>query len=84
MYPFRVTGLALFWKNVTRFGKPRYNAAAKTGQGRMCERSVSAAIAEALSGERADYKRVGHYLIRPPLHPLPAQFLAEAQVETRE
>lgn len=50
-------------------------------QGRMCERSVSAAIVEALSGELADCKRVGHYAIRPPLHPLPAQFLAEAQAD---
>jgi D-hydroxyproline dehydrogenase subunit alpha len=53
-------------------------------QGRMCEHSVSAAMVEALSGELADNERVGHYSIRPPLHPLPAQFLAEAQVETRE
>lgn len=48
-------------------------------QGRMCERSVSAVLVEAMSGELEAYKSAGHYSIRPPLHPIPAQFLAEAQ-----
>jgi NADPH-dependent 2,4-dienoyl-CoA reductase/sulfur reductase-like enzyme len=51
-------------------------------QGRMCEHSVSAAIVEALAAELATQKMVGHYSIRPPLHPLPQNFLAEAQLET--
>ncbi|PKO15489.1 MAG: hypothetical protein CVU39_11290 [Chloroflexi bacterium HGW-Chloroflexi-10] len=51
-------------------------------QGRMCEHSVSAAIVEALASELATHKLVGHYSIRPPLHPLPQCFLAEAQLET--
>ncbi len=48
-------------------------------QGRICERPVSAAIADALSCEPAHDEGLGHYAIRPPLHPLPAQFLSEAQ-----
>lgn len=45
-------------------------------QGRMCERSVSAAIVEALASELTD-ENVGYYKVRPPLHPIPQSFLAE-------
>jgi NAD(P)H-nitrite reductase large subunit len=48
-------------------------------QGRMCEHTISAAIVEALAAEYATPKSVGHYSIRPPLHPLPSEFLANAQ-----
>jgi thioredoxin reductase/bacterioferritin-associated ferredoxin len=50
-------------------------------QGRMCERSVMRAILQALSAEGATPDSVGMYSIRPPLHPLPLSFLAEADPE---
>ena len=50
-------------------------------QGRVCERSVSAVLVEAMSGELEAYKSAGYYSIRPPLHPIPVQFLAESQLE---
>jgi bacterioferritin-associated ferredoxin len=50
-------------------------------QGRMCERSVMGAIMQALSAEGATPDSVGMYSIRPPLHPLPLSFLAEADPE---
>ncbi len=50
-------------------------------QGRMCEHSVSAAIVTALADEKISRGQVGYYSIRPPLHPLPSAFLAEAQID---
>ncbi len=50
-------------------------------QGRMCERSVTAAIVQALAAQRVSPEAVGMYSIRPPLHPLPVEFLAGAGVE---
>jgi NAD(P)H-nitrite reductase large subunit len=50
-------------------------------QGRMCEHSISAAIVEALSTELVSHQAVGHYTVRPPLHPLPNSFLADANRE---
>jgi bacterioferritin-associated ferredoxin len=50
-------------------------------QGRMCERSVAGAIVQALAAEHATPEMVGYFSIRPPLHPLPVGFLAEAGVE---
>jgi hypothetical protein len=50
-------------------------------QGRMCERSVAGAMVQALAAEHATPESVGAYSIRPPLHPLPLGFLAEAGVE---
>ncbi len=50
-------------------------------QGRMCERSVAAAIVQALAAEQVKPEEVGMYSIRPPLHPLPVGFLAEAVEE---
>jgi NADPH-dependent 2,4-dienoyl-CoA reductase/sulfur reductase-like enzyme len=54
-------------------------------QGRMCEHSVSGAIAQALSSDKSvSPESVGYYSIRPPLHPLPVGFLAEAGIEDEE
>jgi bacterioferritin-associated ferredoxin len=50
-------------------------------QGRMCEHSITGAIVKALSAELATFKTVGFNSIRPPLHPLPVNFLAEVQKE---
>lgn len=50
-------------------------------QGRICERLVSGAIVQALAQEKTDFEAVGAYSIRPPLHPLPVGFLAEAGEE---
>jgi NAD(P)H-nitrite reductase large subunit len=50
-------------------------------QGRMCERSVAGAIVQALAAEKVTPESVGMYSIRPPLHPLPVEFLAEAAEE---
>jgi NADPH-dependent 2,4-dienoyl-CoA reductase/sulfur reductase-like enzyme len=50
-------------------------------QGRMCERSVTGAIMQACLAEGATPDSVGMYSIRPPLHPLPMDFLAEAGLE---
>jgi len=50
-------------------------------QGRMCERSVVETIIQALVAEGATPESVGMYSIRPPLHPLPISFLAEAGLE---
>jgi len=47
-------------------------------QGRMCERNVANAIVAALAAERATPEQVGCFSIRPPLHPLPVEALAEA------
>lgn len=46
-------------------------------QGRMCERSVSAAIVSALAEENQTITDTGYFSVRPPLHPLPANFLAK-------
>lgn len=49
-------------------------------QGRMCERSVSAAVLQnKISG--VDQAAVGMYTVRPPLQPLPFAFFAEAGSE---
>jgi NAD(P)H-nitrite reductase large subunit len=50
-------------------------------QGRMCEHTVAAIIADQLAGEGVTRKEVGYYSIRPPLHPLPQSFLADAVPE---
>jgi len=50
-------------------------------QGRMCEHSISNAIVEALSSEIVTRESVGFNSIRPPLHPLPAFYLAQSQEE---
>lgn len=50
-------------------------------QGRMCEHSITGAIVNALSTELATFKTVGFNSIRPPLHPLPVNFLADVQKE---
>lgn len=47
-------------------------------QGRMCEHSISNVIVEELAAEHATHQSVGMYSIRPPLHPLPVDVLAEA------
>ena len=47
-------------------------------QGRMCEHGVSNAILAALAAEKATPQQVGFYSIRPPLHPLPVDVLADA------
>ena len=50
-------------------------------QGRMCEHTVAAIMADQLSGEGVTREAVGYYSIRPPLHPLPQSFLADAVPE---
>lgn len=50
-------------------------------QGRMCEHTVAAIIADQLAGEGVTREEVGYYSIRPPLHPLPQSFLADAVPE---
>jgi NADPH-dependent 2,4-dienoyl-CoA reductase/sulfur reductase-like enzyme len=50
-------------------------------QGRMCERSVAGAISQVLKNESVTPESVGMYSIRPPLHPLSVEFLAEAYKE---
>ena len=50
-------------------------------QGRMCEHTVAAIIADQLAGEGVTREDVGYYSIRPPLHPLPQSFLADAVPE---
>ncbi|RPI85767.1 MAG: FAD-dependent oxidoreductase [Chloroflexi bacterium] len=50
-------------------------------QGRICERLVAGAIVQALAQEKATFESAGAYSIRPPLHPLPVGFLAEAGEE---
>ncbi len=50
-------------------------------QGRMCEHTVAAIIAHELSGKGITREDVGYYSIRPPLHPLPQSFLADAVPE---
>jgi NADPH-dependent 2,4-dienoyl-CoA reductase/sulfur reductase-like enzyme len=50
-------------------------------QGRMCECSVAGSIMEALSADGATHDSVGMFSIRPPLHPIPLGFLAEAGLE---
>jgi NAD(P)H-nitrite reductase large subunit len=50
-------------------------------QGKMCERSVAGAILRELVGERTSPESVGMYSIRPPLHPLPIEFFAKAELE---
>jgi NADPH-dependent 2,4-dienoyl-CoA reductase/sulfur reductase-like enzyme len=50
-------------------------------QGRMCECSVVGAIVQALLAEGASPDSVGMYSIRPPLHPLPIEFLAGAGLD---
>lgn len=47
-------------------------------QGRMCEHTVAAIIAHELASEGITREDVGYYSIRPPLHPLPQSFLANA------
>jgi NADPH-dependent 2,4-dienoyl-CoA reductase/sulfur reductase-like enzyme len=53
-------------------------------QGRMCERSVAGAIMQALAAEKIAPEAVGYYSIRPPLHPLPVEFLAQASLELED
>ncbi|MCC6147077.1 MAG: FAD-dependent oxidoreductase [Anaerolineaceae bacterium] len=50
-------------------------------QGRMCEHGVTNAIVAALTAEKATHQQVGMYSIRPPLHPLPVDVLADAAEE---
>jgi NADPH-dependent 2,4-dienoyl-CoA reductase/sulfur reductase-like enzyme len=50
-------------------------------QGRMCEGPVATAILAELASAGATPDSVGCYSIRPPLHPLPLEFLAEAGLE---
>lgn len=50
-------------------------------QGRMCEHTVAAIIADQLASESVTREAVGYYSIRPPLHPLPQSFLADAVPE---
>jgi NADPH-dependent 2,4-dienoyl-CoA reductase/sulfur reductase-like enzyme/bacterioferritin-associated ferredoxin len=50
-------------------------------QGKMCERSVAEAIVRELGVERTSPESVGMYSIRPPLHPLPIEFFANADME---
>lgn len=50
-------------------------------QGRMCEHTVAAIIADQLASEGVTREEVGYYSIRPPLHPLPQSFLADAVPE---
>jgi hypothetical protein len=47
----------------------------------MCEHTVAAIMADQLSGEGVTHEAVGYYSIRPPLHPLPQSFLADAVPE---
>jgi len=47
-------------------------------QGRMCEHTVSAIIAHELAEDGITREEIGYYSIRPPLHPLPQSFLADA------
>ncbi len=47
-------------------------------QGRMCEHSVASIIAHELADKGITREEIGYYSIRPPLHPLPQSFLAEA------
>ena len=61
-------------KSVTRCGMGNC-------QGRMCEHTVAAIIAHELAGEGVTQEDVGYYSIRPPLHPLPQSFLADAVPE---
>ncbi len=44
-------------------------------QGRMCEGPVSGAIARAMATGNARAESIGYYSIRPPLFPLPMEFL---------
>ncbi|MDX9850950.1 MAG: NAD(P)/FAD-dependent oxidoreductase [Anaerolineaceae bacterium] len=53
-------------------------------QGRMCEHSVTAIIAHELADEGITREEIGYYSIRPPLHPLPQSFLADAVPEEEE
>lgn len=50
-------------------------------QGRMCEHTVAEIIANTLAEEGITREKAGYYSIRPPLHPLPQKFLAEAVPE---
>lgn len=50
-------------------------------QGRMCERTVAAIIAESLAQEGIDQEKAGYYSIRPPLQPIPQGYLADAVPE---
>ena len=50
-------------------------------QGRMCENSVMNLIIKNLKNERISPQSIGYYSIRPPLHPLPQKFLAQAGIE---
>lgn len=47
-------------------------------QGRMCERSAAAIVAQKLAPDGAGMEKIGYYSVRPPLHPLPQSFLARA------
>ncbi len=50
-------------------------------QGRMCEHSVAGAIVQQLANQQATPETVGFYSTRPPLHPLPIEFFANAGIE---
>jgi len=50
-------------------------------QGRMCEHTVAAIVAYELADEGMTREKVGYYSVRPPLHPLPQSFLADAVPE---
>jgi NADPH-dependent 2,4-dienoyl-CoA reductase/sulfur reductase-like enzyme len=50
-------------------------------QGRMCEHTVASIIADRLSDDGMTREKAGYYSVRPPLHPLPQQFLAESVPE---
>jgi NADPH-dependent 2,4-dienoyl-CoA reductase/sulfur reductase-like enzyme len=50
-------------------------------QGRMCEHSVTGLIINTLARELETPQSIGYYSVRPPLHPLPQSFLAQAGLE---
>lgn len=50
-------------------------------QGRMCEHSIMNSIIKNLKKGTVSPHSVGYYSVRPPLHPLPQKFLAQASTE---
>ena len=50
-------------------------------QGRMCENSIMNLLIKNLNIDGISPQSIGYYSIRPPLHPLPQKFLAQAGIE---
>ena len=50
-------------------------------QGRMCEHSVTGAIIQSLADDYVSHQSIGKYSVRPPLHPIPQSYLANAGIE---